>query len=215
MGFAMVSAPLAVLFFPELVPGPILVLGTGLALLGLVREHSDVNWTDASALTGGRLIGSVLAAATLSVLPTTFFSTLFAILILTGVGFSLSGWRVAPTVPNMLGAGVASGLMATITSSGAPPFALVLQHMPPARMRATISAVFFIGAIFSLVMLAVVGLFGRAELWLGILLFPFMIVGFFASTPLTRMFPRGAVRHILLALSTLGAIGILVRVWLA
>jgi hypothetical protein len=214
MGFAMVSAPLAVLFFPELVPGPLLVLGGSLAFLGMLRERSEIEWTDVGWLASGRLTGSLIAGATLSVLPTTLFSTVFAVLILTGIAFSLSGWRVAPSHRNMALAGLASGVMGTITSSGAPPFALVMQHLQPPRVRATISAVFLIGAVFSLVVLAFVGLFGRPELWLGIVLLPVMVLGFVASNPLTRVVPRGAVRLLLLALSGCGAIGILTRVWL-
>lgn len=214
MGFAMVSAPLAVLFFPELVPAPLLVLGAFLALLGMLRERSEIDWPDASWLLGGRLLGSLVAGATLSILPTTLFSTLFAILILTGVTFSLSGWRVEPTHRNMALAGLTSGVMGTITSSGAPPFALVMQHIAPARVRATISVVFLVGAIFSLVVLAFVGLFGWREFWLGLALLPVMVVGFIASSPLTRIVPRTTVRLLLLGLSGCGAIGILTRVWL-
>ncbi|MBB5755296.1 sulfite exporter TauE/SafE family protein [Prosthecomicrobium pneumaticum] len=214
MGFAMVSAPLAVLFYPELVPGPLLVLGAGLALLGLIRERREVDWTGASTLMGGRVVGTLVAGATLSILPVTLFSTVFALLILTGVAFSLSGWRVAPSVPNMLFAGFASGLMGTITSSGAPPFAIVMQSLPPPRLRATMGVVFFLGALVSLAMLGVVGLFGWRETWLGLLLFPFMILGFAVSSPLTRLFSRDAVRLVLLALAGFGAVGILARVWL-
>lgn len=214
LGFAMVSAPLAVLFFPELVPGPLLVLGAGLALLGLLRERREIHWADATTLMTGRIGGTLVAGATLSILPTTLFSTVFAVLILIGVAFSLSGWRVATSIPNMVAAGFASGVMGTITSSGAPPFALVMQHMPPPRMRATIGVVFFLGALFSLVMLAAVGLFGVPELALGLMLFPFMIAGFVVSNPLTRLFSRETVRLMLLALSAFGAVGILARVWL-
>lgn len=214
MGFAMVSAPLAVLFFPELVPAPLLVLGGFLALLGMLRERSEIDWPDASWLIGGRLLGSLAAGATLSILPTTLFSTLFAILILIGVTLSLSGWRVEPTHRNMALAGLTSGVMGTITSSGAPPFALVMQHIAPARVRATISVVFLVGAIVSLIVLAFVGLFGWQQFWLGLALLPVMVVGFIASSPLTRIVPRGTVRLLLLGLSGCGAIGILTRVWL-
>ncbi|MCX5496639.1 sulfite exporter TauE/SafE family protein [Kaistia dalseonensis] len=213
LGFAMVSAPLAVLFFPELAPGPLLVLGAGLALLGLLRERSEIDWPAAGTLMAGRIGGTLVAGATLTILPTTLFSIVFALLILTGVTFSLSGWRVEATRPNMMLAGLASGLMGTITSSGAPPFAIVMQHVAPARLRATLSCVFFFGAILSLLMLAIVGRFSTAQLWLGLMLFPLMILGFIASNPLTRLFSREAVRMMLLTLSALGAIGILVRSW--
>lgn len=209
VGFAMVSAPISVLFFPELAPGPLLVLGAGLALLGALREFGEVDWRAVGALMLGRTGGTIAAGLTLSVLPTTLFSVVFALLILVGVGFSVAGWRVVANVPNMIAAGLASGVMGTITSSGAPPFAIVMQHVPPARMRATIGCVFFAGALLSLVTLGVVGRFTYAQLWLGILLFPPMMIGFVMSSRLNRLFSREHVRYALLAISALGAFAIL------
>ncbi len=215
LGFAMVSAPIAVLYFPELVPGPLLFLGAGLALLGALREFRSINWNSVGVLMSGRVIGTVAAGLTLSILPTTLFSVVFAVLILTGVGLSYAGWRIEASVPNMVIAGVASGLMGTITSSGAPPYAIVMQHVAPARMRATVSSVFFAGALFSMATLAVVGRFNAAQLWLGIILLPLMTAGFLVSNPLNRIAPRSALRQFLLTLSGLGALGILARAWLA
>jgi len=60
-------------------------------------------------------------------------------------------------------------------------------------------------------MLAVFGHFGRDQLWLGLLLFPFMIAGFAVSTPLTKVFSREATRFFLLGLAAAGSIGILIR----
>jgi len=157
----------------------------------------------------GRTGGTIAAGLTLSVLPTTLFSVVFALLILVGVGFSVAGWRVVANVPKMIAAGLASGVMGTITSSGAPPFAIVMQHVPPARMRATIGCVFFAGALLSLVTLGVVGRFTYAQLWLGILLFPPMMIGFVMSSRLNRLFSREHVRYALLAISALGALAIL------
>ncbi|HMN88089.1 MAG TPA: sulfite exporter TauE/SafE family protein [Bauldia sp.] len=210
VGFAMMSAPISVLFFPELAPGPLLVLGAGLALLGALREFREVDWKAVAALMSGRTVGTVIAGLTLSILPTTLFSIVFAVLILIGVGFSVAGWRVVANVPNMIAAGLASGIMGTITSSGAPPFAIVMQHVPPPRMRATIGCVFCAGAILSLITLGMVGHFSYAQLWLGILLFPPMMVGFVLSSRLNRYFSREHVRYALLAISALGAIAILV-----
>ncbi len=216
IGVAMVSAPLAVLFFPELAPGPLLVLGGGLALLGALRDLGAVNWHSAGDLMLGRIGGTVVAGATLSILSATLFSVVFALLILIGVGVSLCGWRVPPSRPNMIAAGIASGVMGTITSSGAPPYAIVMQHVPPAQMRGTLGCVFFAGAIISLVMLALVGLFTVPQLLLGFLLFPPMILGFATSTPLNGLFSRDVLRIMVLALAGIGAAGILARaIWLA
>lgn len=214
LGFAMVSAPIAVLYFPELVPGPLLVLGAALALLGVIREFSDIHWGSVSALMAGRVVGTFAAGLTLSLLPATLFSVVFALLILTGVGLSYAGWRFEATVPNMVVAGMASGLMGTITSSGASPLAIVMQHVQPARMRATVGGMFFLGALLSLVTLAIVGKFSVAQFWLGIVLLPPMAFGFFVSGPLNRLVSRATLRQLLLAFSALGSLGILLRAWL-
>lgn len=211
VGFAMVSAPISVLAFPELVPGPLLVLGAGLATLGAVRERYAINWRFVVALMSGRIGGSLAAGAVLYVLSAEAFSVLFALLILAGVGFSLSGWKIKTSTPNMVATGIASGLMGTITSSGAPPVAIAMQHMPPAELRATVSAFFVMGALFSLVTLAVVGRFGGHELRLGLVLLPAMAVGFLASGPLNRIVSRQMIRMSLLALSALGALAILAK----
>lgn len=211
VGFAMVSAPLSVLFFPELVPGPLLVLGAALAALGVLRDFPSIDWRSVAALMGGRAIGTFAAGALLLVLVGDAIAIVFALLILLGVALSLIGWKVRASVPNMIVAGLASGLMGTITSSGAPPFAIVMQHVPAARMRATISSVFVAGAILSLVTLTAVGRFNLAQLLLGLILAPAIILGFAASTPFNRLLSREAVRMILLGLSGLGALGILVR----
>lgn len=211
IGFAMFSAPIAALFFPELAPGPLLALGGLLALLTALREHRDVDWRAAGCALVGRVFGTLGAAACLALLSADVLAVLFALSILVGVALSLGGRRIEATRPAMVGAGVASGLMGTITSAGAPPFALVMQHLPPARLRATLGCVFFGGAAFSLATLASLGRFGRHELWLSAWLLPLMVAGFALSAPLTRRVPRHAVRSLLLGLSAFGAVAILVR----
>jgi uncharacterized membrane protein YfcA len=157
----------------------------------------------------GRVVGTVAAGAVLLVLSPALFSVVFAVLILSGVALSLVGWRIAANPPNMIVAGIASGLMGTITSSGAPPYAIVMQNEPARRTRATLSCVFFLGAVLSSLTLAVVHRFSMSQFWLGIILIPVITVGFIASGPLNRLLPREASRIILLLLSALGALGVL------
>lgn len=211
IGFAMVSAPISVLLFPELVPGPLLVLGTALALLAAARDFGDINWRSFGVIMGGRIVGTVIGAAIMSALSATLFGVVLASLILIGVILSVSGWRVSASDPALVTAGAASGIMGTITSSGAAPYAIVMQRVPPAELRGTMGGVFFVGGFLSLATLAVFGHFTSDQFWLGAILFPFVIAGFAVSTPLTRFFSRELMRHFLLALAAAGSIGILVR----
>lgn len=211
LGFAMFAAPLAAIWFPELVPGPLLVLSCPLALMGGLRDRTDIVWNLAGTAVLGRIGGTALAAACLLLLSVQTLSLLFALLILTGVSLSLTGWRVTPSRRNMAVAGVASGMMGTITSAGAPPFAIAMQHMGAAQLRGTFGAIFFIGSAVSITVLTVVGRMGTHEYLLSALLMPWMFAGFFASNPIKRHLPAARVRQLLLAMAAAGAVVVLVR----
>ena len=212
LGFAMFCAPIAVLVFPELVPGPLLVLSFPLALMAAARERADIDWRIASTAIAGRLLGTLLAAACLLLLSGATLSVLFAGLILVGVALSVLGWKVAPSTPVMAIAGVASGLMGTLTSSGGPPFAISMQNLPPARLRATLGCVFFVGAGISLAALAGVGKMGVSHLLLSLTLMPWMLAGFMLSSTLAKHLSHRLSRLFLLGMATFAALAILFQV---
>lgn len=211
LGFAMFSAPLAAMWFPELVPGPLLVLSCPLALMGGLRDREAIQWHLTGVAVAGRMGGTVLAAACLVLLSVQTLSLMFALLILTGVSLSLTGWRVMPTQRNMAVAGLASGMMGTITSAGAPPFAIAMQNMSAPQLRGTFGAIFFIGSAVSITVLTVVGRMGVHEYQLSALLMPWMFAGFFASNPIKRFVPAPLVRKMLLAMAAIGAVVVLLR----
>ena len=91
LGFAMFSAPLSALFFPELAPGPLLVLGGCLSVMVVLRERSAIDYKSASMMITGRVIGNFIAVAVMTLLSATSFYILFAVLILLGVALSYSG----------------------------------------------------------------------------------------------------------------------------
>ncbi|CAG9168527.1 sulfite exporter TauE/SafE family protein [Cupriavidus respiraculi] len=211
IGFAMLSAPVAALFFPQLIPGPLLAMGCCVSLLSAVRERRAIAWPLAGSALSGRAIGGALAVLAISWLRPEPLAVVFSVSILAAVVLSLLGWRVRPSVGNLAIAGTASGFMGTITSVGAPPVAIVMQHLSPAQMRATAGSVLGGGAVLSLLMLAAAGRFGLAELLLSASLAPFLLAGFAASSRLRGRFSPAAVRALLLALCTAGACGVLVR----
>lgn len=211
IGFAMLCAPLGAIFFPELVPGPLLAMGCCLSLMGALREREAIVWPVAGFALVGRAVGGAAAVLTMAWLAPGPLAVLFSLSILAAVALSLLGWRLLPGARNVVIAGTLSGFMGTITSAGAPPFALVMQHMPPAPMRATMGCILSGGAVLSLAMLTLAGRFGTPQLLLALALAPFLLAGFALSNRLRGRVSAHTVRRLLLGLCAAGALGVLGR----
>ncbi|CAB3645249.1 MAG: sulfite exporter TauE/SafE family protein [Achromobacter pulmonis] len=209
IGFAMFAAPVAALCFPQLAPGPLLTLGGFISLLTALRERAAIDWPAVAYALGGRAAGTLIAIYAMARFAPQTLGLLFAAMILAAVALSVAGLRFTATPGRVSGAGVASGIMGTMTSVGAPPIALVLQHTEPARLRATLGMVLFLGSIFSLAMLAWARRYTGYHAGLALSLAPFLLAGFAVSGRLRHRLPPRAVRAVLLAACALGALGVI------
>lgn len=214
IGFAMFAAPVAAMFFPQLAPGPLLTLGGFISLLTALRERAFIDWSAVSYALAGRVVGTLIAIYAMARFAPQAMGVLFACLILAAVALSVAGLRFTATPGRVSGAGVASGIMGTMTSVGAPPIAIVLQHAAPPRLRATLGVVLFLGSIFSLAMLALAKRYTGYHAGLALSLAPFLLAGFAVSNRLRTLLPAQAVRSVLLAVCALGAAGVLVKAFL-
>ena len=211
IGFNIFAAPLVALLRPDLVPGAMLVLALLLGLMGLVREFGSIDWPGLGYALAGRLPASIATGWVMTVLPARLLILGFALLILLAVGMSLRGWHVAPKPRNLALAGALSGLMGTLTSSGAAPMAIVYQNVTGPRLRATVSAFFFIGAVVSLGALTGFGKFNLHQGLLGLVLLPPLAAGFALSRRLRSLLDGGRMRPFLLGLSALAAVLLIVQ----
>jgi uncharacterized protein len=213
IGFGVLCAPLLVILAPELVPGPVLLLGLLLASMTMTREFRSVDARELGLAISGRVAGTVAAGAVIAMLPLSVFSTVFALMILAAIALSVSNWHLLPTRRNLLAAGLVSGFMGTITSVGAPPMAMVYQNMPGPKVRATMGAFLMLGAAFSLATLALVGRFTAAQAASTAWLVPPVIVGFAASRYLMRHVDRSkrGVKIAVLAVSGIAAVMLLLK----
>ncbi|CAB3891904.1 sulfite exporter TauE/SafE family protein [Achromobacter mucicolens] len=211
VGFAMFAAPVAAMFFPQLAPGPLLTLGGFISLLTALRERAAIDWPAVSYALAGRAVGTLIAIYAMARFAPQALGVLFACMILAAVGLSVAGLRFSATPGRVSGAGVASGIMGTMTSVGAPPIAIVLQHAAPPRLRATLGMVLFLGSIFSLAMLALAKRYTGYHVGLALSLAPFLLAGFAVSDRLRTLLPPRAVRGVLLAACAMGAVGVLVK----
>lgn len=181
IGFGLIAAPVLLLIDPKFVPGTVIFLGTAVSFLSAARDIRHINRAYVAAGIGGRVPAAIVAASLVAGLSPAVFQIVFACLILLAVTASLFGPAIGPSAPRVALAGVFSGFMGTLTSVGAPPFAIALQNMPAQQMRATMNAVLLLGACVSMASLAAFGSFGWPEILRGLALIPAVIFGFYAA----------------------------------
>jgi uncharacterized membrane protein YfcA len=138
-------------------------------------------------------------------------ATVFGTLVLIGVAMSLSDLKLEPTRSVVFVAGMLSGIMGTIASIGGPPMALVYQHASGSRLRATLSAFFWLGTVLSLVALRVVGRFGAEEVRLTLIILPGLLVGTMVSRWTSQFVDRGYTRAVVLTVAGLAGSAVIVR----
>jgi hypothetical protein len=177
----------------------------------VLRERAGIDVRGVGWALAGRVPGTALGVLALLWAPPRQLATLFAGLVLCAVALTASGLRVAPTRANLVGAGIASGVMGTMTSIGGPPVALVYQHAEGAALRGTLGAYFTLSGLISLAGLGLAGLLGARELSAALTLVPGTLVGFFASRWTRPALDRAGTRPAVLALAALAATGVLVK----
>ena len=209
IGFAMFAAPIAAWCFPALVPGPLLLLGGLVSVMAALREPAGIQWALTRQCIAGRCVGAALATGVMVALPPRPLAIAFGLSLLLAVALSSVGWVLVPTRRNAVLAGVASGLMGTITSAGAPPLGLLTQRLPPPAIRATVGCIIAIGSMVSLLLLAVAGHFSQAQALLGLALFPWVLAGFRVSSRLARTVSVAGTRRLLLGLVAGSALAVL------
>ena len=210
-GVNVVAGPILVLIDPALVPGPALVIAFALTLLVALRERAATDLGGFRWVFVGRVPGTIAGAFAVAAIPQQGVAMALASVVLLAVVLSVAGWRVRRTPSTLAGAGVLSGFMGTISSVGGPPIALLYQDERGSEVRGTLSSIFAVGALFSLIVLAVAGEFGWEELRTSFVLLPGVFVGFAVSRWTTPVLDRGFIRPAILGLCAGSAIAALVR----
>ena len=211
MGMALFAAPLLALFDPAFVPGPVLCAVMALSAAVAWRERAFIDRRILFVALLGFSAGCAIGAVLLAVLVGRDLGRVFAVLILAAVFLSVAGLRIRISRLALLIGGAASGILGTMAGVQGPPIALVLQHEPPDRLRATLCAFFASGSLASLTALAAAGLFGIGKLGLGFELMPGVALGFAVAPVFARRIGRRQARAAVLVISTLSALALLLR----
>jgi uncharacterized membrane protein YfcA len=213
MGFGLgfVAVPLFAFYDPRFLPGPLILAAVLLTLLLAYREHDSIQFKGMTLVIAGRIAGSLLGAPLLVLIPVDHLSIFFAVMVLIGVGLSVSGFYLALTNRNLFSMGTVSGIMATSSAIGGPPLALIYQRLPGPELRGTLSGIFLIGSSIAIISLALFGRFGWFELKLSVLLFPGILTGFLISRYTAPILDGGYIRTAILIFSFLSGILLIIR----
>jgi uncharacterized membrane protein YfcA len=211
MGMALLAAPLLALVDPALVPGPMLCAVVVLSVAVGWRERVAIDHRVLVLALSGLLAGSVIGALARVLLTGVNLAPLFAAVILATVLLSVLGLHVRAGTSALLIGGAASGILGTLFGVHGPPLAIVLQHEPPERLRATLCAFFAVGCTISLLALTIVGAFGISQIGLGLRLMPGVAIGFVCAPIVGRMLDRRRARIAVLTISALSALALLMH----
>jgi hypothetical protein len=101
--------------------------------------------------------------------------------------------------------------MGMVASMGGPPAALLFKDERGPTVRSTLALFFSFGLVVTLIARVFAGRITSDDLVLGALLFPGLVVGYVASSRLRGRVDAMALRPAILTISSLAAIGLLVR----
>ncbi|MBS1265288.1 MAG: hypothetical protein MAG471_01129 [Acidimicrobiaceae bacterium] len=210
-GANMLAVPILALINPDFVPGPVLLMNPLMNAIFTIRERGNVDRFGLTWALIGRTPGMLAGVLALTIVAEERLGTLFGVLVLLAVGMKVSGLHPTRNRRSLLIAGGLSGFMGTTVAVGGPPIALMYHDVPGAVMRATLSPYFLIGTPLAIGALAVAGRFGTGDLLIAAWLVPALLVGAAISHPLRGTMDRGWIAPAVYALSSAGALTLLIR----
>lgn len=211
IGYGLLAAPLLYLINPAYVPGPVLLVGFGLALMMVIRERNALRWRRVMPAIIARIPGAWCGAALLVTLPQYALSLFFGFSVLSAVLLSLWKFNISATPINLTIGGFLSGVAGTATSVGGPPIALVYQQQDRITARSEIAAFLLIGTPVSLLMLTLKGNLDWHSIQLSLKILPGLFLGFFLARRMDTKRATGSAKPLLLIVSGLSALFVSVK----
>jgi uncharacterized protein len=211
LGFVMLVAPFLVLYNPDFVPVPMLLIGTFLPLLIVWRDRKAIHFTGIKSAIAGRIIGNLLAVGLLSIISQNTYMLIFGGLIIVTVILSTFTFNIRPTAVNVGIAGILSGLMGTLAAVGGPPMAIVYQNEKGDVIRATLSGFFVLGTLLSILFLSIAGKVTLNDFRLFFYMVPGVLIGFYLSKYAVGFVDRGYMRKAMLSVSFLAGVIVVIK----
>ncbi len=211
VGFGVLSVPVLSLVNPVLAPVPQLLLAMPLAYSMTWRERSHVDARGVAWLFLGRVPGAFLGLWILGLAAQRSIDIGIATSVIVAVLILGTGVTVRRRASTEFGTGVIAGIMGMVASMGGPPAALLFKDAEGPTVRASLALFFSGGLTVTVFFRLVAGRITGDDLLLALLLLPALVAGYVISSRLRHRFDGHAMRPAILTVSTLAAIGLLVR----
>jgi len=211
LGMALFVVPILAIIDTRFVPGPIMFAGIVPAAATAWRDRAAVDHATLRASLLGLAVGTAAGVAALGFISGPLLPKVFGGLILTAVAISIASPPVAATRRSLWLGSTAAGVMGAMVGIHGPAIALVLQNAKPMQVRATLGAFFAIGYVIAVAFRALAGLFGIAELVLGLALLPGVAIGYLVAPAISRFIDQTKMRIAILTISSASAISLLLR----
>ena len=202
-GLSIVAAPFLYELNPELVPGPLMMMGLAMGLMTVRRHAAYVNISTLKFATLGRIPGTFIGAWLLAMASASQMSLMLGTAVLLAVVISMTSYKVTATRLSLTMAGFFSGVFGTASSIGGPPMALILQNESPEQIKANLAIFFVVGSLMSIAVLVATGLFGWHSLIYGLSMLPGVWLGFWLAGYVSRYLTPEIVRASLLVICSL------------
>jgi uncharacterized membrane protein YfcA len=210
--FGLICAPLIALAAPSHIPALILLCGLPVMIYSFKGDWAEIRWREISYAFVGRAIGALLAATIIAVITDkNFISLCVGLSVLLGVAISFTSFTIRINPTSLVTAGFMSGAMATLTSVGAPPMALLYQRASFGHVRATLNAFFLFGALVSIGALLIYGLIGRSDVGLALALLPAIWLGTLTGDLALKRLAIRSLRPFTLIISVIAALALVLR----
>jgi uncharacterized membrane protein YfcA len=182
-----------------------------LSLLMLGDGRVNVVRKEAAFLLPTILVGTVLGAAIVILVPAETLGVLFAVLILVAVAITVFARALALTSRNLVICGVAVGVMGTATGIPGAPLVVLYRNECMEKTRPTMALVFTFSYISSLFALSFAGAFSVSLALLGLLLLPGLILGCVIGKRVRGYMTKAMGRFLMLSIASLGAVLLLIK----
>ena len=211
LGVGLVSAPVVTLLAPDLMPGTLLWMGLLTPALTLVTDRRDVDWRGMAWGVPARIPGTVLGVFLVGWFTHRELGIAVGLMVLVSVLVTWRAVRLPINHATLVAAGFLSGVGATTTSIGGPPIAVLYQHQPARQIRNTLAVYFALGAIISLVALAISGDLSWHQTAVAGVLAPGVPIGLWLSGVLRRRLDVRSIRTGVLLVCAASAVVLVAR----